>query len=110
MKKTREINGSGLFRKLLHEKLTKNEMDDAFFYCKQVIGIVGGIISGILRIKGILGFLFFFILQFLLSFVLYNKKIDENHFMDNYNIATSNVFIGLSAFLVSWITIYTLLI
>ncbi|ANQ06915.1 Uncharacterized protein PCOAH_00011690 [Plasmodium coatneyi] len=110
MTKPNEKNDSRLFRKLLHEKLTKKEMDDVFFYSKQVMGIAAGILSGFLRIKGILGFLFFFIFQFLTSFALYNKKIDENHFMDNYSIATSNVFVGLSAFLVSWITVNTLLI
>ncbi|SBT75924.1 Rab5-interacting protein, putative [Plasmodium ovale] len=110
MKKTSEKNDSGLLKKLLHEKLTKKEMDDVFFYYKQVLGIIAGIISGILGIKGIWGFFFFFIFQFLMSFIVYNKKIHENYFLDNYSIATSNVLIALSAFLVSWITVNTLLI
>ncbi|SBT87431.1 Rab5-interacting protein, putative [Plasmodium malariae] len=110
MEKSNRTNDIRLFKKLFHEKLTKNEMDDVFFYYKQVIGLIAGIISGILRIKGIWGFLFFFILQFLTSFALYNRKIHENYFLDNYNIATSNVLIALSAFLISWVTINTLLI
>ncbi|CRG93173.1 Rab5-interacting protein, putative [Plasmodium gallinaceum] len=110
MKKKIENNENGLLKKLFCQKLTKNEMDDVFFYYKQIIGIIAGVICGILHIKGLWGFLFFFILQFLTSFALYNKKIHENYFLDNFSIATSNIFIALSAFLVSWITINTLLI
>ncbi|VWU49234.1 Rab5-interacting protein, putative [Hepatocystis sp. ex Piliocolobus tephrosceles] len=110
MKKPSEKNDSRLLKKFFYEKLTNSELDDVFFYYKQVIGILAGIISGLLGIKGIWGFIFFFLFQFFMSFVLYNKKIHENYFLDNYNIATSNVFIGLTAFLVSWITINTLLI
>ncbi|ETW56725.1 hypothetical protein PFUGPA_01515 [Plasmodium falciparum Palo Alto/Uganda] len=85
-------------------------MDDVFFYYKQIMGILAGIISALLHIKGIWGFLFFFLFQFVTSFVLYNKKIHENYFLDNYNIAKSNIFTAFSAFLLSWIASNTMLV
>ncbi|SCM01099.1 Rab5-interacting protein, putative [Plasmodium chabaudi chabaudi] len=103
-------NGSELFKKLLRDKLTKNEMDDVFFYYKQIIGIIAGVICGIVGIKGILGFMFFLIFQFFLSVALYNKKIDENYYMDNYSIVTSNLSVAIPAFVVSWITMHTVLL
>ncbi|ETW26998.1 hypothetical protein PFFCH_05599 [Plasmodium falciparum FCH/4] len=82
----------------------KNEADPLLkkFFCEKLtkVSILAGIISALLHIKGIWGFLFFFLFQFVTSFVLYNKKIHENYFLDNYNIAKSNIFTAFSAFLV----------
>ncbi|SOV74155.1 Rab5-interacting protein, putative [Plasmodium sp. gorilla clade G3] len=112
MKKSNEKKNEAdpLLKKFFCEKLTKNEMDDVFFYYKQLMGILAGIISALLHIKGMWGFFFFFLFQFVTSFVLYNKKIHENYFLDNYNIAKSNIFTAFSAFLLSWITSNTMLV
>lgn len=104
------IRGQGsvsLLKKLLCDKLTKNEMEDVFFYYKQIIGILLGIISGFVRIKGFVGFLFFALFQYIFAFFLYYKKIDAGHFIDNFNIASSHFFMGLSTFVITWVLMYT---
>lgn len=35
-----------------------------------------------------------------MSVILYNKKIDENYYIDNYNIVTSNLSVAIPAFVV----------
>lgn len=101
---------SGLLKKLFFDKLTKNEMEDVLFYYKQIIGILLGLISGFIRIKGFWGFLFFTLFQYIFSFVLYNKKIDPHYYLSNFNIVSCHFFVGLSTFVLTWVVIHTFLL
>ncbi|XP_064599304.1 GEL complex subunit OPTI-like [Liolophura sinensis] len=78
---------------------------------RQVMGLVLGVVWGIIPLKGLMGLLLFFLVNSAIIYFYYSsfQKVDEEEYGGATEILKEGLMTSFSAFLVSWIMLYSAL-
>jgi len=87
----------------------KDEFLDVIYWIRQILGIILGVLWGVFPLKGIFGFVLFFLVNIAIVYIYYNsfQKIDEEEYGGATEIIKEGLMTSFSSFLVCWIIFYS---
>lgn len=109
-----EITVMQIFSKALtggSEWYDKDQFLDVVYWLRQIIGLIIGIIWGVLPLKGILGILLFFAVNFAIVYFYFSifQRVNEEEFGGVSEIMKEGLMTSFATFIVTWIILFSAL-
>ncbi|CEP02919.1 Rab5-interacting protein [Plasmodiophora brassicae] len=87
----------------------KSELENVVHWMRQALGVACGIVWGIVPLQGLAGNAAFAVLNVILSLMYFQYLGIDSEEFDQWSLLSEGAMTSYSLFLVSWITVYSLL-
>ncbi|UVC50130.1 hypothetical protein MACK_003999 [Theileria orientalis] len=86
----------------------KRDLSIKIFYIKSSLALILGLLLGIFKVNGAIGFMLFFSVQYMIGRIYCSQFNVPDYMLDKFEIFTEHIFPSFGLFLVLWTVAYTL--